>query len=244
MSYDFEKLCLPCYPELIAYAAKRTKDKTSAEDIVQEAVARALGSWERWKPMGDPAVYARAFMFRVVSNIFATQYQRDKTFNRITGALHGSGNAEDREVKRLPEADMVVAELHQTDVGVHPYFKPDDIGDEVRSALERIRPEWADVVKLVYIEGTPAHEVAEILKIAPGTVRSRMARGRLALARILSPYAQQRFGFKVKPEGTEADHVAENVITGDDEYESLGGADEALTGFEASEFPQSQSYGI
>ena len=56
MSYNFEKLCLPCYSELVAYATKRTKNKTKAEDIVQESVTRALGAWDRWEPHGDPAV--------------------------------------------------------------------------------------------------------------------------------------------------------------------------------------------
>lgn len=216
MSYDFEKLCLPCYPELIAYATKRTRNKASAEDIVQEAVARALSAWERWEPIGEPVKYARAHMFRIVSNVFATQYQRDKTFNRITGAVpvddvqRGSGG----HPYATAEVGMVTAELHQSVTNEHPYLQSDELGDEVRDALERIRPEWADVVKLVYIEGTPAHEVAVILNLAPGTVRSRMARGRLALARILSPYARQRFGYIVKPEDTEANHVAENVITG------------------------------
>jgi len=235
--YDFEKLCLPCYPELIAYATKRTKSKVKAEDIVQESVARALAAWDRWVPQGDPEKYARAWMYRMVSNVFSTAYSREKTFTRITGALasgRGGESLVDVPVKRLPEADMVVAELHQSDVAEHPYFKPDDLGDEVREALDRIKPEWADVVKLVYIEGTPAHEVAQILNIAPGTVRSRMARGRLALARILGPFARQRFGYVVKPEG-EVDHVAE---------ETLGGADEALGGFESAEFPETQAYSV
>ena len=219
--YDFEKLCLPCYQELVAYATKRTRNKTQAEDIVQESYAKALSAWERWEPQGDVKTYARAWMFRIVSNLFALQYQRDKVFTRITS--------------EPAECGMIAGELHQKPVTEHVYQHVDTLGDEVREAMERIKPEWADVVKLVYVEGVPAHDVAKILKIAPGTVRSRMARGRLALARILSPYARQRFGFKVKPEKDQVDHVAEEL---------LGGADETLTSFEATELPQAQSYGI
>lgn len=112
------------------------------------------------------------------------------------------------------EAATVAAELHQNPVNEHPYYRVDTLGDEVREALDRIKPEWADVVKLVYIDGVEANEVAALLGLARGTVRSRMARGRLALARILSPYARQRFGFKVKPETEEADHLTEELLGG------------------------------
>lgn len=196
MYYNFEELCLPCYQELVAFANKRTKCRATALDIVQQSVLRAFQAWGRWEPLGDPAVEARAWMFRIVGNVFATHYQREKKLARITGRMSDSTDS--------TESTMVAASLHQEIVSEHPYSKPDSIGDEVRDAMERIRPEWADVVRLVYIEETPANEVAKILNIAPGTVRSRMARGRLALARILSPYARQRFGFSVRGGADEA----------------------------------------
>lgn len=186
--YSFEKLCVSHYQELLAYAIRRTGDKAKAEDIVQEAVARALGAWDRWEPQGEPSVYARAWMFRCVSNTFATSFSRDKTFNRLISNPEGS------------EANLVAEQLYQSVTSEHPYAHSDGLGDEVREALDRIKPEWASVVKLIYVEGMSERKVAEVLQIAPGTVRSRMARGRLALARILSPYAKQRFGYEVKPE--------------------------------------------
>lgn len=207
MEYSFENLCVPCYKELVAFITKRTNCKAQAEDIVQEAMTRAFSAWSRWEPQGDPAVHARAWLYRIVSNTFALQYQRNKAFQRITTV----------------DGRSVHSELYQDEVTHHPYTEVDTIGDEVREALDRIRPEWAAVVRLVYIEGIPAHDVAKILKIAPGTVRSRMARGRLALARILSPFARQRFGVSVKED------VAE---------ESLAGADETLATFEPTELPE------
>ncbi len=216
MSYDFQELCIPCYPELLAYAAKRTKNRSKAEDIVQEAVLRALDAWERWEPQGEPTIWARAWMFRIVHNVFALQYQRDKTFARITGT------SRDPEKGPSPEVGMVAAELHQNVTSEHPYYQSDAIGDEVLEALGRIKPEWAEVVQLVYIDGVPANEVAQKLNLAQGTVRSRMARGRLALARILSPFAKQRFGYLVRPELAD-------------------GADEALTAFESTQLPEQNS---
>jgi RNA polymerase sigma-70 factor (ECF subfamily) len=179
MSYSFEELCLPCYPELVAYATKRTQNKAAAEDIVQESVLRAFTAWDKWEPRGNPAVWARAWMFTIVSNLFSIYYKRNK---RHTKAV-------------TQESKALIDRLYGNDVEEHPYQRIQTIGDEVRDALDRIKPEWAAVIRLVYIEGVQADEAARILNLAPGTVRSQMARGRLALARILAPYAKQRFGY-------------------------------------------------
>lgn len=224
MEYDFKKLCLPCYDELLAFAYKRTRNKAAAEDVVQDAVVRALKAWSRWEPQGDPQIWARAWMFRIVSNTFTNSYHRAKDYDRIS----------------VDSVREITAELIQADVTNHPYEKPDTLGDEVREALERINPEWAAVVKLVYLEGVPAPEAAKVLDIAPGTVRSRMARGRLALARILSPFARQRFGFVFG----DSLSSAETLSSGDLDTELSGGADEALSDFESSELEQSETYCI
>lgn len=209
MSYNFEELCLPCYPELVAFAAKRTKSRAAAEDIVQESVARALKSWRRWEPKGEPRQYARAWMFRIVTNTFGHFYQQQKQETKA----------------ETINAPSVAAELYQHEAYNHPYLVDNSLGDEVREALGRIRPEWAKVVQLVYIDGVDAAEAAKTLGLPPGTIRSSMARGRLALARILSPLARRRFGLLRNPE-------------------SLSGADEALAPLKASETPQAEPHSV
>lgn len=228
--YSFEQLCLPCYPELVAYAQKRTRCKSTAEDIVQESVVRALNAWDRWTPTGDPEVYARAWMFRIVANTFATQFVRTKNHNLYTGRTWQDDNDKgENHMARIHNtaAMQVIDALYQEPVTMHPALIFDEVSDEVQDALGRIHPEWAEVVRLVYMDGVPAQEAAKILGIAPGTVRSRMARGRLALARILSPLARARYGFTVKGETVE-----------------LGGADEASDAFQATESEQTEAYTV
>jgi RNA polymerase sigma-70 factor (ECF subfamily) len=208
MEYDFKKLCLPCYDELLAFAYKRTRNLAEAEDIVQDSMVRALKAWKRWEPQtGDAELQARAWMYRIVNGTFINQYHRVKNFNRIV----------DENSRQVSEA------CYQDDHFSHPYLDSQELGDEVREALERITPEWADVVRLVYLEGHTAPEVAEILDLPPGTVRSRMARGRLALARILAPVARQRFGFHVQ---------------------SLDGSADEASADEAFELPETETDGI
>lgn len=222
MSYDFETLCVSHYPELLSFALKRTSCKARAEDVVQEAMFRAWMAWSRWEPQGDPAQYARAWLYRIVSNTFTKQYHREKQADSITKAEHSRQLDNQRTF-------LARAELHQQDTVEHPGQSLDALGDEVEDALGRIRPEWADVVRLVYAEGVPAHEAAKVLKIAPGTVRSRMARGRLALARILAPLARQRFGYKVSA-GADERHLplvpAQELQSDADSIESVVAEDD------------------
>jgi RNA polymerase sigma-70 factor (ECF subfamily) len=71
---------------------------------------------------------------------------------------------------------------------------PDVLGDretaaEILAALRKIGPEQAAPVVLVDIEGFPVAQVAEMLDIPVGTVKSRCARGRARLAALLGHLA-------------------------------------------------------
>lgn len=173
-TYSFQELCLPVYEELVIYTTKKTKNQTLAQDIVQDVMMRAWKAWDNWEPAGEPYTYARAWLYHITNNAFKTSYTKNRTIRSVIE----SSQANDVQQSIHPEHEVISME----------------IGDEVQEALDRIRPEWAEVCRVVYIEGKSEEEASEELKIPRGSVRSRMARGRLALARILGPIAQQRFG--------------------------------------------------
>lgn len=180
--YSFDSLCLPLYPELVAFATKLTNSRARGQDIVQDSMIRALRAWDRWSPPEGSenlaARWARSWLYRIVSGVFRNEFQRDKVIRKAT----------------VDHAPLVRDNLYQEDHSTQPGYTEDAVGDDVRDALERIRPEWADVVKLIYLEGMMEHEAAAELGIPVGTARSRHARGKIALARILSPLARSRFG--------------------------------------------------
>lgn len=211
--YDFNTLILPYYDELIAFTLKKTKNRQKAEDIVQTALLKALVAWDRWVPVGEPVIWARAWIYRIVTTTFIKVYNKEKTFARIvTPKVATSGPGVN--IHASNQVGHVIEELYQNGaVTNHPYAAPDSIGDEVREALSRIRPEWAQIIQMVYVDNIPAHEVADKLGLAHGTVRSRMARGRLALARILSPIAKQRFGRSQSLEAVSDGETAERSET-------------------------------
>lgn len=235
-THDFDVLCAPWRDELVVYVTKRTRDRHKAEDIVQDSLVRAMRGWDTWVPQGDPVIYARAWLYRIVSNTFKMAYTRERMVNNLTN--YGGNSAwrdKDRDADRpgfkppgLTQSQAQIAgELHQSLECVHPYMQVNSLGDEVREALDRINQDYAEVVRRVYIDGTSETVVARELGLAPGTVRSRMARGRMALARILAPLARQRFGYDVRrPESV------------------LGGADVALDELEPAEALETDADGV
>ena len=209
-NHDFNVLCLPHYNSLVTFATKRTRgNHAKALDIVQDSMVKAWKAWPRWVPQGDPQLCARAWLYRIVSNMFKMRYVSEKTFSRITEP-------------GTPTATQVAGELFQDLSPAHPYTKVDHLGDEVREALERIKPEFADVIKLIYLEGMLEHQAAAELGVPYGTVRSRHARGRMALARILGPYAKQRFGYEVKQ--AECKEVVDSYYEDDHDFRQPEGA--------------------
>jgi RNA polymerase sigma-70 factor, ECF subfamily len=61
------------------------------------------------------------------------------------------------------------------------------VAQQVREALEKIEPEQRQVVMLREYEGLSYQEIAEVLKVPVGTVRSKLFRAKLALRELLSP---------------------------------------------------------
>ncbi len=183
MSYNFDELCTPYYNELLIYATKLTKSKHKAQDVVQDAMVRALKAWKTWEPTPGLSVEAsaRGWLYRIVTNLFKTEFSSSKNHARILGMdvdyQHGLIPTSLVQIKQ---------ELHQATVDNQPDHDYDRLINDVHWGLSKLKPDLADVVRMVYLEERTEQDVAKQLGIPCGTVRSRMARGRAAMARVLA----------------------------------------------------------
>ena len=84
--------------------------------------------------------------------------------------------------KKVEPADEAAAEMATPTAGGDP-----SIIQQVRDALERLEPEQKQVVMLREYEGLSYQEIAEVLSVPVGTVRSRLFRAKLALREMLAP---------------------------------------------------------
>jgi RNA polymerase sigma-70 factor (ECF subfamily) len=152
-------------PHLRRYARALTRDVVAADDLVQECLVRALAKLHLWQA----GTNLRAWLFSILHN---------QNVNQVRRAVRAGTTVE------LSDAEP---RLHRT--------ASQDVGLELRDldrALGRLPEEQRAVILMIGLEGMPYGDVAEVLGIPVGTVRSRLSRGRDALRRMMAAEPDQR----------------------------------------------------
>jgi RNA polymerase sigma-70 factor (ECF subfamily) len=177
---EFEAACLPHQGELFGVAMKLAREPELARDLVQETLLRAMVAWASFEPGSN----VRAWLFRILTNAFINGYRKRRRHHRLAterpgdtlSALYGV----DRDhTEELDEA-LCAAELC----------------DEVRAALDRLGPEYRDVVERADLRGEKYRDIAEALDLPIGTVMSRLFRARRVLEAELAGVAARDWGIK------------------------------------------------
>jgi RNA polymerase sigma factor (sigma-70 family) len=174
-THSFETLIRPCLSPAYSLARWLTGNAADAEDVVQEALLRALRFFDDYRG-GD----ARAWILRIVRNTAHTW----RAANRPTGAaaLEAQGEVIDAPWPGAPRAvDPADAALREAERAA------------LRAAIAALPADFREVVVLRDLEDCSYKEIAAILAIPTGTVMSRLSRGRDQLARALrAPAAAAR----------------------------------------------------
>jgi RNA polymerase sigma-70 factor (ECF subfamily) len=145
-------------PRLRRYARALTRDVDAADDLVQEVLTRALTKQDLWRP----GTNLRSWLFSIMHN---------QNVNRIRRLVRAGTMVE------LKDAEP---QLHRT-ASQHASLELRDLD----RSLGRLPEEQRAVILMVGLEGMPYEDVAEVLGIPVGTVRSRLSRGRYALRRMM-----------------------------------------------------------
>jgi RNA polymerase sigma-70 factor, ECF subfamily len=148
---DIGRLLGPQLSGLRRYARALTRDNARADDLVQTCFAHALAKQHLWREGSN----LRAWLYTVLHNEHVSQIRRYA-----------------RERDRLPTADIKPAMLPGSDPETSYRLA------ELATALEKLSSAHREAVLLVGLRGGSYDQVAEILDIPVGTVRSRVSRGR------------------------------------------------------------------
>lgn len=175
----FKKEFLPHMDALYNFAFHLTLNEDDANDLVQETFLKAYRFIESYQQ----GTNAKAWLFKILKNGFINEYRR-KTKQPARVEFDDIVSFHDTEDEGRVEYLDLRQELFQ---GM--------LGDEVTRALNELPVDFKTIILLCDIEEFSYEEIAKIIDIPIGTVRSRLHRARNILKEKLREYAQQE-GYK------------------------------------------------
>ena len=179
-------------PQLFSTALRMTRNRSDAEDLVQETYIKG---WRSFRTFQE-GTNLRAWLFRIMTNTYINKYNAQKR----KGTEVELDDVEELFLyKRLGSIDQSQLSSSAEDQMLELFT---DV--EVKSALEELPEDFRIPVLLSDVDGFSYKEISEMLEIPIGTVMSRLHRGRKAMQKMLYEYARDR-GLIVEPvtiEGT------------------------------------------
>ena len=171
----FDDEFMPHINSMYNFAFRLTMDEDDANDLVQDTYLKAF----RFINSFQKGTNAKAWLFRILKNSFINDYRKkSKEPAKVDyQEVETFYNAEDAE------ADNITPDLRSESLS-------EMIGDEVANALNSLAVDFRTVIILCDIEGFTYEEMAKILDIPIGTVRSRLHRARNLLKDKLRGYAK------------------------------------------------------
>lgn len=176
---QFEKEFMPLINSLYNFAYRLTLDEDDANDLVQETYLKAYRFFNSY----EQGTNAKAWLFRILKNSFINDFRKKSK---------EPSKVDYQEVESFYNSDDIDENI-TTDLRVESL--QDMIGDEVANALNSLAVDFRTIIILCDLEGFTYEEMAKILDIPIGTVRSRLHRARNLLKDKLRTYAGT-MGFK------------------------------------------------
>lgn len=177
---------------LFGASLRLTRNRTKAEDLLQEMFLRAWRSFHTFRP----GTNVRAWLYRILMNAYIDGYRKSE-----------------REPEVVDHEDVdefyLYSKVHESE-DFRRAGNPEEVllnnlmDADVKGALQSLPEAFRNVVILADIEGFSYKEIAEILGIPIGTVMSRLHRGRRQLQVKLWEYARRAHyvGAERPPGGT------------------------------------------
>ena len=154
---------------------RMVRDRELAEDLTQETFIKVLNAIESYRP----EYKFSSWIFKIANNAAIDQLRR-RSLNTLS--LDGSPNAE--------SADAIEATTLQISDGNESQLDEvtsRELGSQIERAIATLRPEYRSCILLRHIDGRSYEEIAEMLDLPLGTVKTYIHRARNELRILLEP---------------------------------------------------------
>lgn len=173
----FEEITLPLVDDVYRFALGLTRNRAQAEDLVQDTYLKAFKAFDRFRAGSN----AKSWLFRICKNHFIDRYREKARRPHHGGAVEELAVDSPRRSIEVFEREGIENEEIFLDL----------FGDEVNRYLRELPEPFRKAMLLCDLEGLSYEEIAEVLDVPIGTVRSRISRGRAFLKERLVTYAQE-----------------------------------------------------
>ena len=169
----FKKEMVPHMSLLYNFAIRTTGNADDAKDLLQDTFLKAYRFIEKY----EKGTNAKAWLFRIMKNSFINDYRK-------------SSRAPDQvNYDEIAEYYDLVREKTSDGNDLRQQVFDNLLDDEVVAAMESLTEEFRTIIILSDLEGLTYEEIAEILNIPLGTVRSRLHRARKVMQKKLRAFA-------------------------------------------------------
>lgn len=158
---------------LYNYALRLTGNEDDAKDLLQDTYLKAFRFIDKY----EKGTNAKAWLFRILKNSFINNYRKN---------VRTPDQVEYAEVEEF--VDLIKDHSAQS-TDLRKDFYDNLLEDEVVTAMDSLTEEFRTIIILSDLEEMTYEEIAEILEIPLGTVRSRLHRARKAMQEKLYSYA-------------------------------------------------------
>ncbi len=157
---------------------RMVRDRELAEDLAQETFVKALNAIESYRP----EFKFSSWIFKIANNA-AIDHLRRRELDTLS--LDGSPHAETPEA--IEATALQIGDRQETAL---EEVEARELGGEIESAIARLRPEYRSCILLRHVDGRAYEEIAEILGLPLGTVKTYIHRARNEL-RVLLGHLKQ-----------------------------------------------------
>ena len=154
---------------------RMVRDRELAEDLTQETFVKVLNALDRYRP----EYKFSSWIFKIANNAAIDQLRRKEL-----DTLSFEGGPDATTPERVEATSLQVGDAAESPL---EELEARELGSAIEQAIARLRPEYRACIIMRHVEGRPYDEIAEMLDLPLGTVKTYIHRARAELRALLDP---------------------------------------------------------